>query len=185
MVVGFGFRNHGNVAARSVVRSLNAQQLSMIDVPSVVTMNEAFAFQLGRLLGLRLLQQEFFDEVDFLIPVPIHWRRRFQRGFHAAGVVAEGVHSITGIPVEGGVLRCQRLTQKQGTLVGQNRFKNVKNAFKLKPLVTVDGSKIVVVDDVMTSGATLSELAQVLRKSGAESVHCAVVARATGSRRME
>ena len=148
-------------------------------------MNEMFAFQLGRLLGLKLMQQEFFDDVDFLIPVPIHWRRRFQRGFHAAGVVAEGVHSITGVPVECGMLCCERLTEKQGTLTGQKRFRNVKDAFKLKPLVTVDGSRIVIVDDVMTSGATLSELANVLQKSGAESVSCAVVARGMGGRRSE
>ncbi len=146
-------------------------------------MNEQLAFQLGRLLGLKLMQREFFDEVDFLVPVPIHWRRRFQRGFHAAAVIAEGVSSITGVRVENGVLRCDRLTEKQGTLTGQKRFSNVKEAFQLKPLVTIEGSRIVIVDDVMTSGATLSELAKMLRKCGAASAHCAVVARATGRHR--
>ncbi len=146
-------------------------------------MHEQLAFQLGRLLGLKLMQREFFDEVDFLVPVPIHWRRRFQRGFHAAAVIAEGVSSITGVRVENGVLRCDRLTEKQGTLTGQKRFSNVKEAFQLKPLVTIEGSRIVIVDDVMTSGATLSELAKMLRKCGAASAHCAVVARATGRHR--
>ncbi len=146
-------------------------------------MNEALTFQLGRLLGLRLMQQEFFNASDFLVPVPIHWQRRFQRGFHAACVIAEGVHSSTGVPVESGMLRCERLTEKQGTLSGQKRFTNVKDAFKLKSLVTVEGANIVIVDDVMTSGATLSELAKMFRKSGAASVHCAMVARGMGGHR--
>jgi len=78
-------------------------------------------------------------------------------------------------------LRCERLTEKQGTLTGQKRFRNVKNAFQLRPLVSVAESRIVVVDDVMTSGATLSELAGLLKKAGAASVHCAVLARGTGN----
>ncbi|QEG23656.1 DNA utilization protein GntX [Mariniblastus fucicola] len=144
-------------------------------------MNESLAFQLGRLLGLRLLQQEFFEHVDFLIPVPIHWWRRFKRGFHASAVIAEGVRSTTGVAIADGMLRCERLTDKQGTLSGPKRFSNVKNAFTLKPLVTVEKARVVIVDDVMTSGATLSELAKMLRKSGAASAHCAIVARGTGS----
>ncbi len=146
-------------------------------------MDETLTFQLGRLLGLKLRHYEFFDDIDFLVPVPIHWQRRFKRGFHAAGVIAEGIHAVTGKPVENGMLKCERLTEKQGTLSGQKRFRNVKDAFRLKPLVTVADSKIVIVDDVMTSGATLGELAKMLRKSGALAAHCAVVARGTGGHR--
>jgi predicted amidophosphoribosyltransferase len=75
------------------------------------------------------------------------------------------------------------LTKKQGTLTGPKRFKNVKEAFKLRPLVTVRDSTIVVVDDVMTSGATLSELCKMLQKSGAKAVHGSIVARGTGNYR--
>lgn len=146
-------------------------------------MSEQLAFQLGRLLGLRLMQNEFFDQVDFLVPVPIHWYRRFRRGFHAASVIAEGVRLTTGVPIQGRMLRCERLTKKQGTLTGPKRFQNVKEAFKLRPLVTVSDSTIVVVDDVMTSGATMSELARTLRKSGAKAVHGSVLARGTGNYR--
>lgn len=148
-------------------------------------MNESHAFQLGRLLGCRLMHQEFCDQVDLLVPVPIHWRRRFKRGFHAAAVIAEGVRMTTGIAVGDGLMRCERLTEKQGTLTGPKRFANVKDAFTLKPMVSVAGTRIVIVDDVMTSGATLSELAKTLRKAGALSVHCAVVARGTGNQRTE
>lgn len=146
-------------------------------------MNELLSFQLGRLLGMRLMQQEFFDQADILIPVPIHWRRRFQRGFHAAAVIAEGVSSTADIAVGNGLVSCERLTEKQGTLSGPKRFANVKDAFKLRPMASVEGANVVIVDDVMTSGATLGELAKMLKKAGAESVHCAVVARGTGKYR--
>ncbi len=145
-------------------------------------MNEALSFQLGRLLGARLMQHEFFERTDIVVPVPIHWKRRFARGFHAAGVIAEGVHSVSRCRVVE-ILKCQRLTEKQGTLTGPKRFSNVKNAFSIRGLVSVEGSNIVIVDDVMTSGATLSELANTLKKAGAASVHCAVVARGTGNYR--
>ena len=144
------------------------------------SMNESLTLQLGRLLGDRILRREELDSVDLLVPVPIHWRRRFSRGFHAAGVIAEGVRSMTGIAV-GDVLQCERLTEKQGTLTGPKRFSNVKGAFRLRSLVSLEGSHVVLVDDVMTSGATLSELAGVLKKAGAASVHCAVLARGIGS----
>lgn len=146
-------------------------------------MNESLSLQLGRLLGLTLMQHEFVDQTDILIPVPIHWRRRFERGFHAAAVIAEGVSSMTGVAIGNALVSCQRLTEKQGTLSGPKRFSNVKDAFKVRPMASVEGAKVVVVDDVMTSGATLSELAKMLKKAGAESVHCAVVARGTGKYR--
>lgn len=146
-------------------------------------MNETLTFQLGRLLGLRLKQQEFFAQVDLLLPVPIHWQRRFKRGFHAAAVIAEGVRATTQTAVGDGMMRCERLTEKQGTLTGPRRFSNVKDAFKLKSMVSIDGARIVIVDDVMTSGATLSELAKTLKRAGAVSVHCAIVARGTGNYR--
>lgn len=143
-------------------------------------LNESLTWQLGRLLGQRLKRHDFFANADLLLPVPIHWKRRWKRGFHAAGVIAEGVCSTTGVSVGEKMVSCQRLTEKQGTLSGQKRFDNVKNAFELRPLVSVEGSNIVIVDDVMTSGATLGELARMLKKSGAASVHCAVLARGTG-----
>ena len=147
--------------------------------------NEALSFQLGRLLGDRLRRQaevdvESQDSPALLVPVPLHWRRRFARGFHAAGVIAEGVRATTGFAIAE-VLQCQRLTDEQGTLTGPRRFSNVKGAFQMRPLVSVDGSRVVLVDDVMTSGATLSELAGVLKKAGAVSVRCAVLARGTGA----
>lgn len=145
-------------------------------------MHEPIAHQLGRLLGHRMEKQNFIGDADCLVPVPIHWRRRFARGFHASQVIAEGVQATTGIKACHNLMRCVRLTEKQGTLAGQKRFSNVKDSFEMNALVSVKDAAIVLIDDVMTSGATLSELAKLLRKSGARSVRVAVLARGTGSR---
>ena len=209
MVAGCVFRNHGSTAVPNAALSSSAPDefedrcalcrdlplqfdsttalgnyhgmLKRLVLELKRDMNESLAFQLGRLLGGRLMEKEFADQIDFLVPVPIHWSRRFKRGFHAAGVIAEGVKATTRLRIQSGIIKCQRLTRKQGTLTGPMRFSNVKHAFKLRPLTTVHGSSIVIIDDVMTSGATLSELARMLKREGASQVFGAVVARGTGN----
>ena len=144
--------------------------------------DEPLAFQLGRLLGLQLQRHDFLADVDFLLPVPTHWKRRLKRGFHGACVIAEGVESVTRIPVRNNVMSCRRLTKKQGMLSTPQRIANVKGSFRLNNGATVDGATVLVIDDVMTSGATLSEIGKVLTQSKADSVYVGVVARGTRSR---
>jgi len=144
-------------------------------------MDEVLALHIGRMLGHRLNHSELATRADMLVPVPIHWRRRLKRGFHASQVIAEGVASVLQIPVQGNLLSCKRLTEKQGKLTGNKRFENVKNSFGLKSLTRVDGANVLIIDDVMTSGATLSELAKILKKAGAAEVNSAVAGRATAS----
>ncbi len=143
-------------------------------------MDEPLGFHLGRLLGSRLLHSGVLENVDILVPVPIHWRRLLKRGFHAAHVIAEGVSSLSQPKVRN-LVRCRRLTKKQGKLTGNNRFKNVKDSFALKPLTNVADAHVLIVDDVMTSGATLNEMAKTLLQAGAAEVKTAVVGRATGN----
>ncbi len=143
---------------------------------------EQLAIQLGKLLGYQLERYDFLPQVDFLLPVPTHWRRRLKRGFHGAGVVGEGVRAVTRVPVNNSLLSCKKLTQKQGMLSEPQRFANVKGGFQLNHWANVEGATIMLIDDVMTSGATLSEAANVLLKSGAKQVYAAVVARGTRSR---
>ncbi len=144
-------------------------------------MDEVLALHIGRMLGHRLSHSGFAKTADMLVPVPIHWWRRLKRGFHASHVIAEGAASVLRIPVQNNLLSCKRLTQKQGKLTGHKRFENVKNSFGLKSLTRVDGANIVIIDDVMTSGATISELAKILKKAGAAQVNSAVAGRATGN----
>ena len=81
-----------------------------------------------------------------------------------------------------GVVRRIRKTSKQGMLSWTERTQNVRGAFKLRPTERIRGRHVIVIDDVLTSGATANEIAKVLRKGGAKAVTVAVAARGTGAR---
>jgi ComF family protein len=138
--------------------------------------DESLAIQLGRLLAYELIAQGM-DDFDYVVSVPTFWLRRFKRGFHAADVICESVSQSTGIRIGSGILKAVRSTRKQGTLSNRGRFANVRNAFAVHKKVKLTGAKILVVDDVMTSGATASEISRVLLRHGAAEVHFGMIAR--------
>ncbi len=139
--------------------------------------DEQIAVQLGHLLAFELIGADFVDEINLVVPAPTHWWRRVRRGFQAAEVVSETIASGCDLPYAGQIMRCLRGTRKQGTLSTPARFKNVRGAFDVRPNVRVDGLNILLVDDVMTSGATASELARMLIARGAAKVYAGVIAR--------
>ncbi len=145
--------------------------------------DETLAWQLGILLGKRVEQVWGRNGFDWLIPVPCWWGKRLRRGFVAAEVIAGAVHRVTGVSVNRTALRCCRRTAKQGTLSTSARFRNVTGMFEMSAADTVKGKRVLLVDDVMTSGATASQAAGVLRRIGrAASVDLAVLARGTRGR---
>ena len=142
--------------------------------------NDIKAYQLGKLLGLICAKFDMPDTVDGVVPVPSHWRRRFgRRGFHVSDVIAEGFCQFTGL-TKIPALKCQRFTKKQAKLGPAGRIKNVRGAFAVNSRTSFKDRQILLLDDVMTSGATVSECAKILTKAGASAVFVAVAARATG-----
>lgn len=139
--------------------------------------DEVLAIQLGRLLGHQLDRYELAHEFDLTIPIPTHWLRKFRRGFHGASVIADGLSAVCGIRKSNRVLLCRRSTKKQGMLSTPGRFANVRGAFDMHRSADVESKRLLLVDDVMTSGATASEAAKTLYRAGAASVSIAVVAR--------
>lgn len=113
---------------------------------------------------------------DLVIPLPLAPKRLAERGFNQSSLVAERVAKTLGIRFEArGMLRV-RETPPQSGLSRQARLKNVRGAFDCAQ--RLDGMRVAVVDDVMTTGATLSEAAKALKKAGAVFVSAWVVARA-------
>lgn len=145
--------------------------------------SDPLAIQLGRLLADQIerfdipLSPNEADTIDILAPVPTHWFRRLKRGFHASAVIANGISQRTGIKVKPRLLRCCKPTKKQGTLSNTARFENMRGAFKVSARAKIDGKSVMLVDDVMTSGATINAAARSLRQAGARRVWVAVVAR--------
>ena len=136
---------------------------------------ESLAFQLGRMLGMRL-QERGIDAPVIIVPIPIHWWKRLRRGFHAPLIIADGIQHQTGWPVARDWLAMRRLTMKQGTLSTRQRFANMRNSMMVRAGRRVS-RRVILVDDVMTSGATMNEAAAKLATKGAEKIWGAVVAR--------
>lgn len=148
--------------------------------------NDTIAIQFGRLLADMLDKFDVPENIDLITPVPTPWTRRIQRkGFHGSALVAEGVRRQTGWKMSTNVLKLQRHTKKQGTLSIRQRYQNVKAAFSVNrpskgDTNTVQDMQVLLVDDVMTSGATASECSKALLAAGAVRVFVAVVARGAG-----
>ena len=145
--------------------------------------DDHLAIHLGNLLGSELCLNGW-HEFDLILPVPQPWLRRLKRGFQATEILAERVAQLTGIPQSSKVIRATRNSAKQGTLSVTARQSNVRNAFGLysaQAVSKVKGQRILVIDDVMTTGATLSEIARMLKRQQAAAVSVAVVARGGGN----
>jgi ComF family protein len=128
------------------------------------------------------LQKNFAQPSPLLIAVPNHWTRTFLRSVCQASSLAQSLALSTGWPLLRGVVRRSRKTAKQGMLSWTERTHNVRGAFKLRPTQRITGRHVIVVDDVLTSGATADEIAKLLLAGGAANVSVAVAARGTGAR---
>lgn len=113
--------------------------------------------------------------VDLVVPVPMHWLRRSLRGTSAADSIARGLAAAIGLPCVAALSR-SRATRMQNELPSAERHGNVSGAFR--PRRRLDGRRVLLVDDVTTTGATLDACRVAVAAAGASSVHAAVIARA-------
>lgn len=122
--------------------------------------------------------QEVLGEADLLVPVPLHRLRLFARRCNQAGELAKAISRETGLPVAHEALRRIKATKSQVGLSAAERSRNLAGAFHAGPGAkeTVRGRRIVLIDDVMTTGATLNSAANVLRRAGAAEVDALVFA---------
>jgi ComF family protein len=127
---------------------------------------------LGKMLVLALPRDQRFDAV---VAVPLHWRRKWDRGFNQSDLLARSVARSWGIPLVHPVRR-RKATRVQAGLSNTRRRENVSGAFVAKR-ASVRGLRLLLVDDVMTTGATASACAGVLKRAGAASVTLLTLAR--------
>jgi len=127
---------------------------------------------------MRRTGAELLDSADLLIPVPLHWTRLLGRRFNQAALLAQAIRAAGGPPVGADWLVRRRRTPSQGLMGPQARARNVRGAFALHRGRSVAGKRVVLIDDVLTTGATAEECARVLRQAGADWVGVLVLARA-------
>lgn len=99
-----------------------------------------------------------------LVPIPLYWRRRYQRGFNQSLILAQGISSKTGLKLDRGLIRF-RSTAQQARLGKLARVKNMQQVFKWSA-ATLPPDKVILIDDVFTTGATINAAALTLKKSG-------------------
>lgn len=123
---------------------------------------------------------EAFAQADTLIPVPLHWRRLVARRYNQAALLANALGGLTGLPVDTAVLLRSKATPSQGEMPSARaRAKNVVRAFDLsqRHRARIQGKRLVLVDDVLTTGATVGACTKALLKAGAASVSIVTLAR--------
>lgn len=126
--------------------------------------------ELGKMAGNVLQEKINKWNVDFIIPVPLHSIKKADRGFNQAFFIAKGISNVTGIRVKTGVVKRTKFTETQTHLNSIERKKNISNAFLLKKKKVIEGKNIILVDDVITTGATIGECGRVLKNNGAANV---------------
>jgi ComF family protein len=133
-------------------------------------------------LWMQRAGQEFWNDADCLTPVPLHRSRLFKRRYNQAALLAKSLGAVTQKPVlPDGLLR-MRATPTQGHMNRKERQANVKGAFAVNPKhqERINGKTVILIDDVLTTGATLNECSQTLLDAGAKSVKVLTLARVKG-----
>lgn len=136
---------------------------------------------LARVFGRYLKRALPLDrQFDVVVPMPLHWKRRWHRGFNQAALLAREVARRFDVPVSN-VVRRSRATPSQAGLTHAKRRANVRGAFKVKRGTRLDGLRVLLIDDVLTTGATAAACARELKRAGA--AHVTVLALARTDRR--
>lgn len=124
---------------------------------------------LGTYLAARYAEEldecNFFEGIDAIVPLPLHWVRQWGRHYNQSHYIAEGIAQVTGLPVLTRVVRRVRNNPSQTRLTASQRMKNTEGLFQLVHPEAVAGKHILLVDDVMTTGATLTSCAQALAQA--------------------
>ena len=162
--------------ARSVMRYDEASRDLVLGFKHADRLHTAPAF--GRWMARA--GGELLQDADLLMPVPLHWTRLFKRRYNQAALLAQAVRNAAGgrPAVAPDWMVRRRRTISQGDLGAVARERNVRGAFALRSGRAVDGLRIVLVDDVLTTGATAMECARVLKRAGAARVDVLTLARA-------
>ena len=134
---------------------------------------QALGIELGRRLAEAVTEQDISSDV--IVPVPLHKRKTRERGYNQSELIARGLSAGTGVPVRSNVLRRTRYTETQTALSLQERKENMDNAFACTSEAIADSS-IILIDDVITTGATIEACASALMASGARRIIAASAA---------
>ncbi|MDH7516400.1 MAG: ComF family protein [Bacteroidota bacterium] len=141
----------------------------------------SIGYWFGRLLGEQCMGKPILDGRPVLVPVPLHHVKRLERGFNQAESICRGLSFETGLPVYAHALRRVRYTQSQAAMLLDKRERrlNTLDAFVIDPRfpAVLREHPVIIVDDLITTGATMSDCVMVLRENGVQDIRLLAVAR--------
>ena len=135
--------------------------------------NQKIGYFMGRCMAKELISTGFFGGIDGIIPVPLHDKKRKSRGYNQSELLAEGISSVVRIPLLKDVLRRKQYTETQTHKSNYERWNNVLDVFEGVSFERLSNKHVLLVDDVLTTGATLVACADALR--GAEGIRISVL----------
>ncbi|MCC7201464.1 MAG: ComF family protein [Nitrospirae bacterium] len=130
--------------------------------------------------GCPAIRLDSLSAQTMIVPVPLHLKRLREREFNQSAIIGSVIGKRYGIPVAANTLMRHRNTRPQVELDAKERKENVTGAFCVEDRTLIEGRKIILVDDVYTSGSTLNECTRVLKRNGADKVYVITIARMTG-----
>jgi ComF family protein len=142
--------------------------------------SEPLSYSLGKQMGKWLRKFPDREAFDLILPTPKYWLKRIARPHNSSELLAEQIGRALRSPVDRHVLARIRSTAKQGTLLRHERAHNVKGAFQAVHPNKLNGKRLLIIDDILTSGATAAEMVSVLMAAGAKHVEVACLARGIG-----
>ncbi len=158
--------DYKNVLAEKLVQLMKYQYVKQLGVTA------------GRLLGQKIKTSlENIADYKNIVPVPLHRRRKNERGFNQSEIIANSASKILDIPCKNNILKRHRYRQPQATLSKKQRLRNLNDAFRADSRLVLSGQMVIIIDDVATTTATLNECAKALKKIGVTKVMAAVIAR--------
>ncbi len=139
---------------------------------------KSLGVRLGKEIGKRIQSNDSFSSADYLVPVPLHRSKQHERGYNQSEHICKGIAETTRLRVHPSLLQRKRYTQSQTKLSVEERQQNVDDAFEVRRGFEseVEGKTLILVDDVITTGATIEACARVLAAHGAKRVLAASVA---------
>lgn len=122
--------------------------------------------EMGRLMAREFMETGFFEGIDLIVPLPLARKRQRQRGYNQSMELARGISEATSLPIYNRIVRRASFVKSQTQMRRQERQENVEGAFELKDPASVHGRHVLLVDDVITTGATMTACARELLKAG-------------------
>jgi competence protein ComFC len=131
---------------------------------------------LGKLLGDKLRNEMYFQHLDLIIPVPLHHLKKSERGYNQSYYISKGVNKKLKLVLDNSSTRRIKYTETQTSMNIREREKNIAGAFRVKRSNNISGKNILIIDDVITSGNTVSEFGRTLKANGAVTIYAASLA---------